>query len=72
LERAAGVLQDLGKELNRPEADSVETPRPVPQPDQTKPIPVEVRTPPPTALENIASLISPLLHPLATVGVVVI
>ena len=72
LERAAGVLQDLGKELNRPETDGVETPRPVPPPDQTRPIPVEVRTPPPTALENIASLISPLLHPLATVGVVVI
>lgn len=71
LERAASVLQDLGKELNKPEA-SVETPRTAPQPDQAKPLLVEVRAPPPTALENVASLISPLLQPLATVGVVLI
>lgn len=71
LERAASVLQDLGKELNKPEAGA-ETPRPATQPDQAKPLLVEVRTPPPTALENIASLIAPLLRPLATVGVVVI
>jgi len=31
-----------------------------------------VRQPPPTALESIAALISPLLHPLMTTGVVVI
>ena len=72
LERAASVLQDLGKELNKPNNGDVEIPRATAQPDQTRPIPVEVRTPPPTALENVASLISPLLHPLATVGVVVI
>lgn len=71
LERAASVLQDLGKELNKPEVGA-ETPRPATQPDQAKPLLVEVRTPPPTALENIASLIAPLLRPLATVGVVVI
>lgn len=72
LERAASVLQDLGKELNKPNSGDAEIPQAAPQPDQTRPIPVEVRTPPPTALENVASLISPLLHPLATVGVVVI
>lgn len=72
LERAASVLQDLGKELNKPNNGDVEIPRTTAQPDQTRPIPVEVRTPPPTALENVASLIAPLLHPLATVGVVVI
>ncbi len=72
LERAASVLQDLGKELNKPTNGDGEIPRAAPQLEQTRPIPVEVRTPPPTALENVASLISPLLHPLATVGVVVI
>lgn len=71
LERAASVLQDLGKELNKPQVSS-EITLPAPQPDQAKPLLVEVRTPPPTALENVASLIAPLLRPLATVGVVVI
>lgn len=75
LERAADVLQDLGKELNKPkEASSpamASKPNASPGPD-AKPIPVEVRQPPPTALESIASLISPLLHPLMTTGIVII
>jgi hypothetical protein len=32
------------------------------------PVPVEVRQPDPSALESLQSLISPLLHPLATTG----
>lgn len=71
LKRAASVLEDLGNELNKPNK-SEELLRPTSPADQTKPIPVEIRTPPPTALESVASLITPLLHPLATVGVVVI
>ena len=75
LERAADVLQDLGKELNKPRDLA---PAPVPTPAQTapgadiRPIPVEVRQPPPTTLENISSLIAPLLHPLMTTGIVII
>ena len=75
LERAADVLQDLGKELNKPRDAAT---APVPSATQitpgqdTRPIPVEVRQPPPTALENISSLIAPLLHPLMTTGVVII
>lgn len=75
LERAAQVLQSLGKELNKPEnnAEKETDASLAPAPEQqTHPIPVEVRSPPPTALENVSSLIAPLLHPLATVGVVVI
>jgi predicted PurR-regulated permease PerM len=75
LERAADVLQDLGKELNKPK----DTPASLNPPTQTppagqeaKPIPVEVRQPPPTALESIASLISPLLRPLTTTGITAI
>lgn len=75
LERAAQVLQSLGKELNKPENNAEKETdvslAPAPE-QQTHPIPVEVRSPPPTALENVSSLIAPLLHPLATVGVVVI
>ncbi|MGA7020555.1 MAG: AI-2E family transporter [Pseudolabrys sp.] len=76
LERAADVLQDLSKELNKPkEPSSARTAAPTANslPGQdARPIPVEVRQPPPTALESIAALISPLLHPLMTSGIVLI
>jgi predicted PurR-regulated permease PerM len=75
LERAADVLQDLGKELNKPKDPAAGTapPSQAPAPGQeAKPIPVEVRQPPPTALESIAALISPLLRPLTTTGIVAI
>lgn len=75
LERAAQVLQSLGKELNKPEKNAekeTDASLALAPEQQTHPIPVEVRSPPPTALENVSSLIAPLLHPLATVGVVVI
>jgi hypothetical protein len=35
-------------------------------------VPVEVRQPDPGALESLQSLISPLLHPLATTGIIII
>ena len=75
LERAADVLQDLSKELNRPKdtTTSSTTPLQTPRPGQeAKPIPVEVRQPPPTALENLAALISPLIRPLTTTGITAI
>lgn len=75
LERAADVLQDLGKELNRPKdtTTSPTTPLQTLRPGQeAKPIPVEVRQPPPTALENLAALISPLIRPLTTTGITAI
>ena len=76
LERAADVLQDLGKELGKPK-DRAPGPT-VPQADtpgsgpETKPIPVEIRQPPPGTLESIATLIAPLLQPLTTTGIIVI
>jgi predicted PurR-regulated permease PerM len=69
LERAADVLQDLGREINKPKEPSVPVQSAAPG-QEPKPIPVEVRQPPPTALENIAALIAPLLHPLATTGII--
>jgi predicted PurR-regulated permease PerM len=75
LERAADVLQDLSKELNKPR-DTTTTLIPSPQPaapgQEVKPIPVEVRQPPPTTLESIAALIAPLLAPLTTTGIIAI
>ena len=75
LERAADVLKDLGKEINQPKDRPqlpLANPSAAPSAGQdVRPIPVEVRQPPPTALESIAALISPLLHPLMTTGVVI-
>lgn len=73
LERAADILQDLGKELNKPkEATTTYSLQPVPPGQDVKPIPVEVRQPPPTALESLAALIAPLLRPLTTTGIMAI
>jgi predicted PurR-regulated permease PerM len=75
LERAADVLQDLGKELNKPKDTPASSNPPIQTPpaaQEARPIPVEVRQPPPTALESIAALISPLLRPLTTTGITVI
>jgi predicted PurR-regulated permease PerM len=74
LERASGMLKDLSKELDKPKepaslsssALSARTVAP------TTPVPVEVRQPDPGALQSLQALISPLLHPLATTGIIVI
>ncbi|MBO1907768.1 AI-2E family transporter [Microvirga sp. 3-52] len=76
LERAADVLQDLGKELDRPQANAAPpanplTPGTAPA-GEVKPIPVEVRQPDPGALQTLGAFITPLIHPLATTGIVVI
>ena len=70
LERAAEVLQDLRQELNQPKSNPDSSTR-IPG-QESKPIPVEVRQPPPTALESLVALISPLLRPLTTTGIVAI
>src|SRR6187200_189507 len=75
LERASDMLKDLSKELDKPK-DAVPTRGPgslagnpsVPP----KPVPVEVRQPDPGALESLRTLISPLIHPLATTGIIII
>jgi predicted PurR-regulated permease PerM len=75
LERAAGMLQDLSKELDKPKAAPVDAQSPLAGPSGTKlitPVPVEVRQPDPSALENLRSLIAPLVSPLATTGIIVI
>jgi len=76
LERASDMLKDLSKELDKPkdapsarDSGSVggfKTPAPL------TPVPVEVRQPDPGALESLRTLISPLVHPLATTGIIII
>ena len=77
LERASDMLQSLSKELEKP-ADPPLAPgpggtfAPAGAGKPSAPIPVEVRQPSPTALESLRSLISPLVHPLATTGIIII
>jgi AI-2E family transporter len=71
LERASEVLQSLGKELDRPKLDSRTATSPPGDPAAApKPIPVEVHQPDPGALQTLAALITPLINPLATTGIV--
>jgi predicted PurR-regulated permease PerM len=72
LERASEVLHSLSKELDRPKLDAQTAAPPADPATPVKPIPVEVRQPDPGALQTLASLITPLIHPLATTGIVVI
>jgi predicted PurR-regulated permease PerM len=76
LERASDMLKDLSKELDKPkDAPSARPQSPTLSPNSTAPatpVPVEVRQPDPGALESLRALISPLIHPLATTGIIVI
>src|SRR6201988_3451773 len=75
LERASDMLKDLSKELDKPK-DAVSARGPGSVAGNTsvppKPVPVEVRQPDPGALESLRTLISPLIHPLATTGIIII
>src|SRR6202000_1602258 len=71
------MLQDLGKELDKPKVGSPDKPvspsLATPVGSKTvQPVPVEVHQPDPSALENLRSLIAPLVSPLATTGIIVI
>jgi predicted PurR-regulated permease PerM len=77
LERAEGMLQDLSKELNKPKNGSAaKEPNPIlANPSAVRPaspVKVEVLQPDPGTLENLRSLIAPLVSPLATTGIIVI
>jgi predicted PurR-regulated permease PerM len=76
LERASGMLKDLSKELDKPkDGSSPPTPGAILSSKAAAPllpVPVEVRQPDPGALESLRALISPLLHPLATTGIIII
>ena len=73
LEQASQVLRNLQKELDRPKNSKPVSPSASDAgaaPD--RPIPVEVRQPDPGALQTLATLISPLIQPLATTGIILI
>jgi predicted PurR-regulated permease PerM len=69
LERASDVLQELGRELDKPQrtaSPGVESAAP------NKPITVEIKQPDPSALQTLVALITPLIQPLTTTGIVII
>jgi predicted PurR-regulated permease PerM len=74
LERASDMLKDLSKELDKPkDAPSTRSPGMIAGSNPSAPpVPVEVRQPDPGALESLRTLISPLIHPLATTGIIII
>lgn len=76
LERASDMLKDLGKEIDKPkEAAPARAPNAILNPNAAgpqAPVPVEVRQPDPGALESLRTLIAPLVHPLATTGIIII
>lgn len=74
LERASEVLQDLSNELNRPDQrrGSSALPDAGQSTSPPKPIPVEMREPDPGALGTLLVVIKPLVHPLATMGLVIV
>jgi predicted PurR-regulated permease PerM len=73
LERASAVLQDLSSELDRPKPNlpgiGLSTSASAPT---ARPIQVEVKQPDPGALQTLVALITPLISPLATTGIVFI
>src|SRR6185295_2783570 len=71
LERASEVLQDLGKEIEAPKPGASAANSRLPS-LTSKPIPVEVRQPEASALQTFVALITPLVHPLAMTGIVII
>lgn len=72
LERASDVLQELGKELDKPDRSKAITSQSSDGNVANKPLTVEIKQPDPGALQTLAALIAPLIHPLTTTGIVVI
>jgi predicted PurR-regulated permease PerM len=69
LGQASNVLQNLNQELEhaQPESKSSGATQP-----QSSPIPVEIQEPEPAPLEVIQKIISPLLDPLTTTGIIIV
>lgn len=76
IDRASETLRDLKQELDQGETTKDAGPTrlsPTGGPGQpVSPVPVEVHPPPPTALEQIESIIAVALSPLATIGIIIV
>jgi predicted PurR-regulated permease PerM len=77
IEQASETLRELQSELEKTTDEGTENaarpPGPLPgQGKESEPIPVEVRPPQPTAIEQLESIISVALAPLATAGIIIV
>lgn len=80
VERATELLRDIGQGMQQ-QAEQGTSNAAQPGPpgadparaaDQLRPLPVEVRTPPPTPAEAVQQVLLPLVHPLAMTGIVIV
>jgi predicted PurR-regulated permease PerM len=67
LGEASHVLRDLGRELNTTQPNQL-----LPGTAEQKPVPVEVYQPEPAPLQVIRRIMSPLVDPLMTTGIIVV
>jgi len=67
LGEASHVLRDLGRELNTTQPNQL-----LPGTAEQKPVPVEVHQPEPAPLQVIRRIMSPLVDPLMTTGIIII
>ncbi len=73
IERAGDTLRKLQEELEKDQApDPNQAQSGELRGDTERPIPVEVHPPPPTAVEQITTIIGVAMSPLATVGIIVV
>ncbi len=77
IERASDALKDLRHELEKPESESTfpatpPTPPPRSDGEEQRPMPVEVRAPETTPLDQLQTIIGVIIAPLVTAGVVVL
>ncbi|MGH7075764.1 MAG: AI-2E family transporter [Stellaceae bacterium] len=71
--RAEGMLHDLGKEVTGPPASgNPAAPAPTHAGRPQAPVPVEIHQPEPTPLQLVRTIVTPLLQPLATTGLVIV
>lgn len=75
IDKISSALQNTRQELARPPSSGSPAPAPssaTVSASQQKPIPVEIQQPPLRPFELIQSVVSPILGPLATAGIVII
>ena len=71
-ERTMDMIQDLGRELEAPDPAKAAKEEGGLLATGGRPLPVEIRQPPPGTLGTLSTVMAPLLHPLATLGIVFI
>ncbi|WP_165838944.1 AI-2E family transporter [Roseicella frigidaeris] len=72
IDRVVSTLQEMGRSAGGRDKAATAVPSRLPSQPVTEPIPVEIRSPDPTAFEMLQRVAEPLLGPLATAGIVAI